>query len=180
MLTRPIRLLLPVCLLSVAAMASPLGVGAALAHPTANFDWAPKPVVAGTPVTFVSTSTPFHEPFTPITRAEWTIEGAGTFSGNQVIVTALAAGSWTVRLHVWDLIGEDGEVTKVINVQPSPPPSPPPAPPPPANQPPTPALAVLPASPLVGEEVTFFSSSEDADGRITEQAWGPERRRNVR
>ena len=73
MLTRPIRLLLPVCLLSVGAMASPLGVGAALAHPTANFDWAPKPVVAGTPVTFVSTSTPFHEPFTPITKTEWTI-----------------------------------------------------------------------------------------------------------
>jgi PKD domain len=166
MLTRPIRLLLPVCLLSVAAMASPLGVGAALAHPTANFDWAPKPVVAGTPVTFVSTSTPFHEPFTPITKTEWTIQGAGTFTGSPVTVTAPAAGQWTVRLNVTDAIGETGEVTKVINVQPPSPPSSPPA-----NQPPTPALAVLPASPLVGEEVTFVSYSEDADGRISEHAW---------
>jgi PKD domain len=171
MLTRRIRLLLTVCLLIVGALASPLGEGIALAHPTADFNWAPKPVVSGTPVTFISTSTPFHEPFTPITRAEWTIQGAGTFTGNQVTVTAPAAGPWSVRLHVWDAIGEDGQVTKVINVEPPPPPPPPPLPPPPPNQAPTPALAVLPASPLVGEEVTFVSYSEDADGRISEHAW---------
>jgi hypothetical protein len=170
MLTRRLRLLLTVSLLMLGAAVSPLGEGVAFAHPTADFEWAPKPVVAGTPVTFVSTSTPFHEPFTPITRAEWTIQGAGTLTGNQVTVTAPAAGQWTVRLHVWDALGEDGEVTKVINVVPPPPPTPPP-PPPPANEPPTPALAVSPASPLVGEEVTFFSSSEDADGRISEHAW---------
>jgi hypothetical protein len=169
MLTSHLRLLLTASLLVLGAAVSPLGEGVALAHPTADFNWAPKPVVAGTPVTFVSTSTPFHDPYTPITRAEWTIQGAGTFTGNQVTVTAPATGQWTVRLHVWDAIGEDGEVTKVINVVSAPPPSP--SPPPPENQPPTPSLAVLPASPLVGEEVTFFSSSEDADGRISEHAW---------
>ena len=61
MLTRRVRLLLTACLLTVGAVVSPLGEGVALAHPTADFDWAPKPVVAGTPVTFTSTSTPFHE-----------------------------------------------------------------------------------------------------------------------
>jgi hypothetical protein len=169
MLTSRLRLLLTTSLIMLGAVVSPLGEGVAVAHPTADFEWAPKPVVAGTPVTFVSTSTPFHEPYAPITKAEWTIQGAGTFTGNQVTVTAPAAGQWTVRLHVWDASGEDGEVTKVINVLP--PPAPPPPPPPPANQPPTPALGVLPASPVVGEEVTFFSSSEDADGRISEHAW---------
>jgi hypothetical protein len=169
MLTSRLRLLLTASVLMLGAVVSPLGEGVALAHPTADFEWAPKPVVAGTRVTFVSTSTPFHDPYTPITRAEWTIDGAGTFTGNQVTVTAPAAGQWTVRLHVWDAIGEDGEVTKVINVVP--PPQPPPQPPPPANQPPTPGLAVLPASPVVGEEVTLVSSSEDADGRISEHAW---------
>jgi hypothetical protein len=164
MLTSHIRRLLTACLLMLGALVSPLGGGVAVARPTANFDWAPKPVVAGTPVTFTSTSTPFREPWTPITKTEWTIEGAGTFEGDQVTVTAPAAGPWNVRLHVSDMTGEAGEVTKQINVEPPPPP-------PPANRLPTPAIAVLPASPLVGEEVTFISYSEDPDGHITDHAW---------
>ncbi len=150
----------------------------ALARPTADFDWAPKPVVAGTPVTFTSTSTPFHEPYTPITRAEWTIQGAGTFTGNQVTVTAPAAGPWTVRLHVWDRIGEDGEVTKVINVQPA------------AAASTAATATATAASASTARESTSHSSpcgsscvparrgggdlvsySEDADGRISEHAW---------
>jgi hypothetical protein len=170
--TRPIRPLLTGCLLTTCAVLSPLGAGVSLAHPTADFEWAPKPVVAGTKVTFTSTSTPFHEPWTPITLTQWTIPGAGTLTGEKVTVTAPSPGPWEVNLHVRDEINETGEVTKLINVEPPPPPpSAPPAPSPPANRPPTPALAVLPASPVVGEEVTFISYSEDQDGRISEHAW---------
>ena len=79
MLISRMRLLLTACLLAVAAVVSPLGESVALARPTAAFDWAPQPVVAGTQVTFTSTSTP-SDSYTPITRAEWTIQGAGTFT----------------------------------------------------------------------------------------------------
>jgi PKD repeat protein len=76
---------------------------------------------------------------------------------------------------VEDAAGEGDRATKEISVQaPPPPPPPPPDPPPPApppNEPPNAAFAALPGSPLVGEEVTFVSYSDDRDGRITEQAW---------
>ena len=163
--TTPLRLLLTACLVTCAAL-SPLGTGLALAHPNADFEWAPKPVVAGTPVTFTSTSKPFQPSPAPITTTEWTIDGVGTLTGTEVTVTAPPPGPWKVHLHVWDRQGEDGEITKLIDVEPATPP-----PSPPANQSPTPALAVLPASPVVGEEVTFVSYSEDPDGRITEHAW---------
>jgi hypothetical protein len=180
-----IRLLVTTCLATVAAaVVSLLGPGTALAHPTASFEWTPRPVIAGTPVTFTSTSTPStHAPLAPIVEAEWNIEGRGTRTGDRVTVTAPAPGLWNVRLRVRDAINEDDEVTRVIRVErpappptpppPTPPPSPPPAPPPPppANQPPTSAIAVLPASPVVGDEVTFISYSDDPDGRITEHAW---------
>jgi PKD repeat protein len=39
------------------------------------------------------------------------------------------------------------------------------------NQPPNAAFAALTASPLVREEVTFVSYSDERDGRIIEQAW---------
>jgi PKD domain len=117
---------------------------------------------------FTSTSEPFREPWTPLTRAEWSIDGVGTLEGNQVTVTAPAAGPWSVALHVWDAIGEDDVEPKVIDVQSAPPPPPPPPPP---NQPPSAGNSVLPASPLVGEGVTLVSYSEDPDGRISDQLW---------
>jgi PKD repeat protein len=204
-----IRLLLTTCLATVAgAVVSPLGTGSALAHPTANFEWTPTPVIAGEQVTFTSTSTKSsHEPFAEIVQAEWNIDGRWTRTGNEVTVTAPAPGLWTVRLRVRDAINEEDEVRKVISVEqpPAPPPPPPPTPPPPtpaptpppptppptppsptpppptpppappspapANESPTSVIAVLPASPVVGEEVTFISYSDDPDGRIIEHAW---------
>jgi hypothetical protein len=56
---RHVRLLLTAWVLAVGAVVSPLGSGVALARPAADFDRAPKPVVAGSLVTFTSTSTPF-------------------------------------------------------------------------------------------------------------------------
>jgi PKD repeat protein len=158
--------------LTIGAVVSPLGVGPALAHPAAKFDWAPKPVVAGATVTFASTSTPFHDEndvVTPIATYEWNLHGRGTcrelIAGPNCTVTAPTSGGWDVTLKVTDLVNESSEITQTISVQaPAPPGSPP-------NQPPTARFAAIPASPLVGDAVTFVSFSEDRDGRISGVAW---------
>jgi PKD domain len=162
------RPLLTACLLTVGAVVSPLGVGVALADPMANFDWTPKPVVAGTPVTFVSTSTPFDDqPTSALIAFEWNLHGSGTcqpsITTGTCIAMAPAAGDWQVTLKVTDAHDDSDEITKTVSVQ-APPPSP-------VNQPPTAAFVGVPSSPYVGEEVTFVSYSEDRDGSITAQAW---------
>ena len=158
-------LLLTACLLIAGPDVFPIGASAALAHPTADFDWGPKPVVAGTTVTFESTSIP-HDASTPITMFTWDLSGKAGCAPlpltSTCTATAPGPGSWTVGLGVVDSAGEDGSQTKVIAVQ---------APPAPPNEPPAAAFAALPASPSVGEEVTFVSYSQDRDGTIGQQAW---------
>jgi hypothetical protein len=73
-----VRLLRTACLATVGAVVSPLGTGVAFAQPTADFDWAPKPVVPGTTVTFTSTSTP-TDVTTQIVRTEWNLDGKPGF-----------------------------------------------------------------------------------------------------
>jgi hypothetical protein len=144
----------------------PLGVGQALAHPTADFDWAPKPVVAGTTVTFESKSIP-HDALTPVAMVSWNLDGRSSCApptsavSTTCIATAPGPGEWRVTLRVVDSAGEDSSVAKTITVQASPTP----------NQPPAAAFTALPASPTVGEEVTFVSYSQDRDGTIARQAW---------
>jgi len=163
-----VRLLLTACLATVGAVVSPLGAGVALARPTADFDWAPKPVVAGTPVTFTSTSTP-SDPSAPISSTRWEFNGDHKIDAKSpdgtATATAPATGTWRVTMRVEDIAGESDTATKEITVEAH---RPPPLPP---NQPPTAAFAALPGSPLVGEETTFVSYSDDRDGRITDQAW---------
>jgi PKD domain len=168
MQTSHVRLLLTACLLTVGAVVSPLGVGVAVARPNADFDWAPKPVVAGTPVTFTSTSIP-SDPLTPISSTRWEFDGDHKYDAKSpdgtATATAPAPGTWRVTVRVEDIAGEGDAETKEIAVEVRPPPPPPP------NQPPTAAFAAIPGSPLVGEEITFVSYSDDRDGRITHQAW---------
>jgi PKD domain len=164
----PAKHLLTACLLTAGAVVSPLGGGVALAHPKADFDWTPKPVVAGTPVTFVSTSTPFdNTPNSAITQARWDLDGKGTCTltltpAATCTATAPAPGDWDVKLTVTDFHGDSDSITKTVAVQP---------PPIPPNQVPAAAFVALPSSPLVGEEVTFVSYSEDRDGNIGKWAW---------
>jgi PKD repeat protein len=169
------RLLLTACLLTLAAVVSPLGVGVAIGKPIADFDWAPKPVVTGTSVTLTSTSTPL-DPSVPIENTRWELTGDHKFDvkskDGTATVTAPAPGTWRVTIRVEDSAGETDTRTKEITVEggPSlPPPAPPP--PPPRNQPPNVAFAAVPGTPLVGEEVTFVSYSEDPDGEIADQSW---------
>jgi hypothetical protein len=170
-----VRRVLTACLLTLAGVVSPFGVGVAVGNPTADFDWAPKPVVTGTPVTLTSTSTPL-DPSIPISSTRWELTGDHRFDvkspDGTATVTAPAPGMWKVTIRVEDSAGETDTRTKEINVEagPSPPPPNPPQPPP-ANQPPSVAFAAVPGAPLVGEEVTFVSYSEDPDGSIADQSW---------
>jgi PKD repeat protein len=170
-----VRLLLTACLLTLAAVVSPVGVGVAIGKPTADFDWAPKPVVTGTPVTLTSTSTPL-DPSIPISMTRWELTGDQKFDvrspDGTATVIAPAPGTWRVTIRVEDSAGETDARSREITVEASqslPPPNPPPPPPP--NQPPNSAFAAVPGAPLVGEEVTFVSYSEDPDGSIADQSW---------
>jgi hypothetical protein len=159
------RLLLTAWLLIVGPVVSPLGASVALAHPTADFGWAPKPVVAGKTVTLESTSVP-HDALTPIMTFEWDLGGKASCApfppvSTTCTTTAPGPGDWSVGLRVVDSAGEESLVTKTIPVQALPP----------ANQPPQAAFAALPVSPVVGEAVTFVSYSQDRDGTIARQAW---------
>jgi PKD repeat protein len=170
-----VRLLLTACLLTLAAVVSPLGVGVAIGKPTADFDWAPKPVVTGKSVTLTSTSTPL-DPSIPISTTRWELTGDQKFDlrspDGTATVIAPAPGTWRVTIRVEDSAGETDSRTREITVEagPSLPPRNPPPPPPP-NQPPKSAFAAVPGAPLVGEEVTFVSYSEDPDGSIADQSW---------
>jgi PKD domain len=154
-----VRRLLTAWLLAVAAGVSPLGVGAALADPRADFDWTPKPAVAGSPVTLISTSTSEDE---PIAETRWRLDGKRACRGSATcIATAPAPGQWEVEVEVEDSDGDQDSMDKTIPVVAAPPP----------NQAPAAAFAALPSSPFVGEAVTFVSYSHDPDGRISGQAW---------
>jgi PKD domain len=154
-----VRRLLTAWLLAVGAAVSPLGVGAALADPAADFDWTPKPVVAGSPVTLISTSTSEDE---PIAGTRWRLAGERACEGSTTcIATAPAPGRWEVEVEVEDSDGDQDSMEKTIPVVAAPP----------RNEAPAAAFAALPASPFVGEAVTFVSYSHDSDGRITGQAW---------
>jgi hypothetical protein len=130
-----------------------------VADPAADFDWTPKPVVAGAPVSLISTSTPDDA---PIARTRWRLDGERSCEGSTTCVaTAPAPGEWELELEVEESDGDQDSTEKTIPVLAAPP----------RNEAPTAAFAALPSSPRVGEAVMFVSYSEDRDGRITGQAW---------
>jgi PKD repeat protein len=155
-----VRLLVPGGVTTAVAVLSLVGAGGALAAPTADFTWSPTDVVAGAQVNFQSTSTP--DPATPITSWSWDFGGQAC-STETCTVTAPGAGLWFVTLTVADANGPHFAV-KPIYVAPAPTPPPP-------NLLPVAAFAALPASPQVGDEVTFISYSEDPDGSIADEEW---------
>jgi PKD repeat protein len=170
-----VRLVLTACLLTLAAVVSPFGVGVAIAKPTADFDWAPKPVVTGTSVTLTSTSIPL-DPSVPISNTRWELTGDHKFDvrspDGTATVTAPGPGTWRVTIRVEDSAGETDTRTKEITVEAAPSlPRPNPPPPPPPNKPPDTAFAAVPGAPHAGEEVTFVSYSEDPDGTIVDESW---------
>jgi PKD repeat protein len=129
-----------------------LAPAAAAVPPTASFTVSPESPHTLEPVTFTSTSEG------DISSQGWDLDGEGgcdDATGATAQRTFEAAGTYRIALCV---SGPDGEAAQSQNVEV-------------LNQEPAASLIHSPKRPRTGEPVTFVSSSEDADGSITSQAW---------
>jgi chitodextrinase len=79
------------------------------------------------------------------------------------------AGTYIVTLSTRSSDGSTTELHDMTSITVAPAPDPPP-PPPPANTPPSATFTFAPASPVVGEEVTFTGGS-DPDGDLVTRLW---------
>jgi len=126
--------------------------------PTANFNFSPSDPMVLDNVTFTSTA---KDSDGSIALEEWSLDGDANFetSGHQVQKVFLFAGDHTVRLRVTDNEGAVDEISKIVTVTSVP------------NDPPTADFSVSPSSPKTLENVTFESTSSDADGTIVSYGW---------
>ena len=125
--------------------------------PTVDFSWTPKVVQKGDVVTFTSDSV--DPDGKPLAKQEWDLDGDGNYNdgfGDTATRTYTTSGSRTIGLRVTD---QDGGVSvgHLVLV--------------PGNHPPQAAFTASPASPVVGQAVTFSSTSKDSDGRVASLAW---------
>ncbi len=149
-MNRMFKAVLRAALLPMSLVAGMVVPGAALAAPSASFDFAPKPPLTLQPVTFTSTSTGGTE--------TWDLDRDGACddaSGKSIQHTFEAAGKYMVKLCVTS--GPDvATLTLTVTV---------------LNRSPVASLAYAPNSPLVGETVVLTSTSVDLDGPIAAQTW---------
>ena len=104
-----------------------------------------------------------------ITKYEWDLDGDGSFetdTGTTPSASKAYAGAGTVpvSLRVTDDQGATAVATVNLTVTAPPVPST-------VNAPPVPSFVFLPETPLTDELVTFVSTSQDPDGRITGYEW---------
>ena len=129
---------------------------AAAADPTASFNYSPSSPLSLEQITFTSTSSSCP---VEIASQSWDLNGDGTF-GDANGPTALRSynrpGSRNVSLRVRDTDGGESIATESVVT---------------GNRAPMPSIAVLPAEPTAGAEITFFSTATDPDGFIASQAW---------
>jgi PKD repeat protein len=161
-------------LLAPAAMAD--------APPRADFDMTVngRSVTAirpGTTVRFTDRSTDSDG---TIVRRGWDVNGDGVITdpNGPASLSRHFGGpprTYTIILRVTDNAGNTAEARKTLAVvppgQPPPPPHPPDPPPGAANRAPISAFTFSPASPRVGEPVTFTSNARDPDGSLVAYAW---------
>jgi PKD repeat protein len=125
------------------------------ALPAVGFTFTPVNPLPGTGVTFTSTSTDIDG---TITSWAWDLDGDGNFKDASTPVAAftfLTAGAHTVGLRVTDNLGATATLRQTVTV----------------DQPPVASFSFTPKAPLVGQPVTFTSTSTDADGSIVSQEW---------
>ena len=129
--------------------------------PAAAFSVAPPAPQVGQTVTFSDTSSDGDG---SIAARAWDLDDDGQFddgTGASASRAFAAAGTFTVRLRVTDDDGAPSTASRQVVVTTTPP----------ANQAPTAAFSVAPASPQVGQGVTFTDTSSDSDGTIAARAW---------
>lgn len=139
--------------LLVVALALPATASAL--PPVAEFTFTPTTPRIGEEVAFSSQST---DPDEDLSTQAWDLDDDGEFddgAGFAVTASFLTGGPHTVGLRATDLAGEVATVSHVVTV----------------NFPPEAAIAFTPASPTVGDTVTFRSASTDRDGKIVRTRW---------
>ena len=155
---RPVMRLAPAVLITVLSLAVTVPLAHADEDPTASFTFSPARPVVGEQVTFTSTSTDSDG---TIERHRWDLDGDGEYDPGRTSTTVTYAftdpGQKTVKLQVIDDDNDRGTRTENLTVDP--------------NAAPTAAFSASPASPALGEAVTFSSSSIDPDGRPLAHAW---------
>jgi PKD repeat protein len=124
--------------------------------PTATFTQSPTFPRAFETVTFTSTAGDLDG--TVVSQA-WDLDNDGTFDdGTTVKVTKkfTESRSFTVRLRAVDNKGAEAIVAQTVVI---------------GNRPPIASFSFLPAQPLSGQTVNFFSTSSDPDSPIASQLW---------
>jgi PKD repeat protein len=125
------------------------------APPTAGFTFAPANPLPGTGVSFTSTSTDIDG---TITGWSWDLDGDGRFGDATTPSTSftfLTPGAHRVSLRVTDNRGAVATARQNVVV----------------DQPPTASFTFTPTAPVVGQPVTFHSTSKDPDGSIALEEW---------
>ena len=123
--------------------------------PVASFTISPAKPNAGQQTTFTSTST---DPEGGALQITWDLDGDGQYDDATGPVATRAypqPGRRTVGIRAQDPDDQATTATRTFTV----------------NALPVAAFTVAPAEPLAGEQVTFRSTSTDADGRIASVAW---------
>ena len=128
----------------------------AAAEVSASFSYSPSSPLSLEAITFTS-----HSSADPgeIQSQSWDLNGDGTYgdaTGSIATRTYNRPGSRNVSLRVRDTLGFEDIATQSVTT---------------GNRAPIPSIAVLPAEPTAGDEVTFFSTAIDQDGFIASQAW---------
>jgi PKD repeat protein len=128
---------------------------AAAAPPVASFTIGPEFPRSFDPVTFTSTSS--DPDGDPITETQWDLNADPDFevTGETASRSYTRANTYLVRLRVV-AGGEESIAENSVTV---------------LNRPPEASIAVIPSNPVVGQELTFVSTSRDLDGSIEGQAW---------
>jgi len=123
------------------------------APPVASFTYSPPAPLAGELVTFDASAS--YDPDGIIVSYNWDFGDGSTGTGMILDHTYAAAGTYTVNLSVTDNDGLKDFVVHLVKVY----------------APPVASFTYSPSEPLVGELVTFNSTSYDVDGVLVSWEW---------
>ena len=150
------------CLLLAAAALAIFGWSAATATAApapADFTWSPQPAVVEEPTVFTAVED------RRIVEYRWDLDGNGAYddsadrSGPQVTRIFQNVRTYTIGLRTTDEEATVRETTRSVRVVA-------PGTPQPPNSPPEASFVFFPAGPMVGEPITFVSTSTDADSPV--------------
>ena len=136
-----------------------LQVNEEILPPSASFDFTPETPEVNEQVTFTSTST---DPQGQSLTYAWDLDGDGIIDSEQQNPTFAydQVGTATVQLRVENEAGLTDTTTQTLRVNEKP-----------RNEGPTANFEFNPENPVNSEDITFTSTSTDADGNIAEWNW---------